>query len=84
MFTYTKAIRELTTLIIILMSKKQYLKALNAEIQKLNGIIDAKILCERSYRREALRHKKLLAQLRREEMGRAFRSLLGLFRPSWF
>jgi 23S rRNA-/tRNA-specific pseudouridylate synthase len=84
MFTYTKAIKELVVLIIKNMSKKQYLKALNAEIQKLNGIIDDKILCERSYSREARRHKKLLAELRREEMSRAFNSLLNLFRPSWF
>ena len=66
------------------MSKKQYLKALNAEIQKLNGIIDAKIMYERSYHREARRHKKLLAELRREEMNRAFDNILSFFRPSWF
>lgn len=66
------------------MSKKQYLKALNAEIQKLNGIIDDKILYELSYRREAHRHKKLLAELRREEMNRAFGNILNFFRPSWF
>ena len=66
------------------MSKKQYLKALNAEIQKLNGIIDDKILYEHSYHREARRHKKLLAELRREEMNRTFSNLLRMFRPSWF
>lgn len=66
------------------MSKKQYLKALNDEIQKLNGIIDAKILYDRSYHREARRHKKLLAELRREEMNRAFGNILNFFRPSWF
>lgn len=66
------------------MSKKQYLKALNAEIQKLNGIIDAKILHERSYYREAKRHKRLLAELRKEEMNRAFGTILNFFRPSWF
>lgn len=66
------------------MSKKQYLKALNTEIQKLNGIIDDKILYGRSYHREAQRHKKLLAQLRREEVSRALWSILGFFRPSRF
>lgn len=66
------------------MSKKQYLKALNAEIQKLNGIIDDKIMYERSYRREALRHKKLLAEVRREEVNRAVGSFMNFFRPSWF
>lgn len=66
------------------MSKKQYLKAINAEIQKLNGIIDTKILYERSYRREAYRHKKLLAELRREEMNERFGSFMRYFKPSWF
>ncbi len=66
------------------MSKKQYLKSLNAEIQKLNGIIDDKIMYERSYHREALRHKRLLAELRREEMNRAVGTFLGFFKLSWF
>ncbi len=59
------------------MSKQEYLKALNVEIQKLNGIIDRKILQDADYRREARRHRHLLAQLRKEE---ARRSLFRAFR----
>ena len=51
------------------MSKQQYIKALNKEIEKLNGIIDHKILHHYDYKREARRHKELLRQIRREERG---------------
>ena len=54
------------------MSKKQYLKALNKEIQELNQVIDLKIITEHNYRREARRHKKLLAEVRRQEVRRSF------------
>lgn len=64
------------------MSKKQYLKALNTEIQKLNGVIDVKIMHEKNYRREALRHKQLLTQLRRREMSRSFFSFGNYFRTT--
>lgn len=52
------------------MSKQQYIKALNKEIEKLNGIIDHKILHHYDYKREARRHRELLRQIRREERGR--------------
>jgi hypothetical protein len=52
------------------MSKKQYLKALNKEIQNLNGIIDCKIVEHADYKREARRHRQLLRQIRREERAR--------------
>jgi len=58
------------------MSKKQYLKALNKEIQNLNGIIDCKIVEHADYKREARRHKVLLQQLRKEEKMRVFLSPL--------
>ena len=58
------------------MSKKQYLKALNKEIQKLNGIIDCKIVQHADYKREARRHKALLQQIRREEQVRSILSPL--------
>lgn len=62
------------------MNKQEYLKALNSEIQKLNGIIDRKIMHESNYRREARRHKNLLAQLRKEEAKRSvIRSIRMLF-----
>lgn len=63
------------------MSQKQYLKALNAEIQKLNGVIDDKIMHARDYKREARRHKVLLRQLRREERNRSIRSTFMSFSP---
>lgn len=61
------------------MSKQQYLKALNEEIQKLNGIIDNKIMHAHNYKREAHRHKVLLRQLRREERNRSVLSLFTNF-----
>lgn len=66
------------------MSKKQYLKALNAEIQKLNEIIDVKILHECDYKREARRHKRLLAEIRRREVRRSLGRLTRVFIPAWF
>ena len=61
------------------MSKKQYIQALNTEIQKLNGVIDRKIMHDADYKREARRHKTLLAQLRREEASRSIGKLFGAF-----
>ncbi len=63
------------------MTKKQYLKALNKEIQKLNGIIDCKIVQHADYRREAQRHKMLLRKIRKEER---LRSIPSPFRFSFF
>ncbi len=60
------------------MSKKQYLKALNKEIQNLNGIIDCKIVEHADYKREARRHRQLLRQIRREERARLIISPLRL------
>lgn len=66
------------------MNKQEYVAALNREIQKLNGVIDLKILSGSDYRREATRHRKLLSQLRKEEakrsMGRLFRFLTPSYR----
>lgn len=66
------------------MSEQQYLKALNREIQKLNGIIDNKILYELNYRRESIRHKKLLMELRKVRMNRSIHNFLRNLRPSWY
>lgn len=66
------------------MSKKQYHKALNDEIEKLNGIIDFKILHGADFKREARRHKRLLSQIRREEVRRSALRLPYLWKPSWF
>ena len=65
------------------MSKRQYLKALNAEISKLNEVIDRKIIQNFNYKSEAKRHKKLLAQIRKNEVQRSFVQLLRAFFPLW-
>ena len=64
------------------MSKQQYIKALNKEIEKLNGVIDHKIISHSSYKREAQRHKELLRQIRREQ--RRQRSILSPFKFDFF
>jgi hypothetical protein len=47
------------------MSKHQAIKTIRSEIAKLNQEIDLRIIKGVSYRREALRHKFLSAQLAR-------------------
>ncbi len=66
------------------MSKQEYLKALNVEIQKLNGVIDWKIMQDTDYRREARRHKNLLAQVRKEEARRSLARAFRLLLPTWY
>ncbi len=65
------------------MSKQEYIKALNREIQKLNGVIDWKIIHHADYHREARRHRTLLAQLRKEEARRKIRGLAQFFFPAF-
>ena len=64
------------------MSKQEYLRALNAEIQRLNQVIDYKVMHQDNYRKEARRHKELLRQIRREERRRSLGWMLprNLFR----
>ena len=66
------------------MSQKEYIKALNTEIQKLNEVIDRKILGDVNYSREARRHKALLSKLRKEEARRMLASSFRLMFPSLF
>jgi len=66
------------------MSKKQYIQTLNNEIQKLNGVIDLKIVHGADYKQEARRHRRLLKQIRREEARRSFARLKHALSPSWF
>lgn len=47
------------------MSKHQAIKSIRAEIERINQEIDLRIIKGVSYRREALRHKFLMAQLAR-------------------
>jgi hypothetical protein len=46
------------------MSQKQYLKSVEREIQRINRIIDFKILRGEEYTREARDHKLLLKKVR--------------------
>ena len=45
------------------MSQTQYLKMLEKEIQKLNKVIDRKIMRGEDYRREARDHKLMLRRM---------------------
>jgi hypothetical protein len=65
------------------MSEREYVRALNEEIAKLNMIIDRKILHHHDYRREARKHKILLAQIRRNEARRSLGRLWDRFFPVW-
>ena len=47
------------------MSKHQAIRTIRAEIERLNREIDLRIIKGAPYRREALRHKVLVAQLAR-------------------
>ena len=66
------------------MSQKEYVKALNTEIQKLNEVIDRKILGDINYTREARRHKALLSKLRKEEARRMLSHSFRLLFPALF
>ena len=46
------------------MSQKQYLKTIEKEIQRINRIIDLKIVRGEEYKREAQDHKLLLKKIR--------------------
>jgi hypothetical protein len=59
------------------MSKHQAIRTIRAEIDHLNEIIDLKIIKGLSYRREALRHKALMAQLARLAPRRSWFARLG-------
>ena len=62
------------------MSRTQYLKILEREIQKINRKIDLKILEGRNYTKEAREHKLLLKKVRYHSR----RSFLSRFFPSFF
>ena len=65
------------------MSKRQYIRVINEEIEKLNGVIDFKILHGSEYHKEARRHKKLLAQIRKTEARRSLQRLTRRLVPGW-
>ncbi|MBU6231104.1 MAG: hypothetical protein KGI45_01040 [Patescibacteria group bacterium] len=61
------------------MSKHQAIRAIRVEIERLNQEIDLKIIRGASYRREALRHKTLMAQLARLSPRRKYFAGFGNF-----
>lgn len=60
------------------MSQKQYIKMLEREIEKLNRIIDLKILHGEDYRREARDHKLILRKIRYHARQNFFQRLFPL------
>ncbi len=57
------------------MSQKQYLKTVEREIQRINRIIDLKIVRGEEYTREARDHKLLLKKVRFQNRQSFFRRL---------
>ncbi len=57
------------------MSQKQYLKSVEKEIQRINKIIDKKIVRGETYFKEARDHKLLLRKIRFYERRNFFRRL---------
>ncbi|OGI74321.1 hypothetical protein A3D42_02440 [Candidatus Nomurabacteria bacterium RIFCSPHIGHO2_02_FULL_41_18] len=61
------------------MSQKQYLKTIEKEIQRINKIIDRKIIKGEDYLKEARNHKLLLRKIRFYERRSFFRRLFPTF-----
>ncbi len=61
------------------MSQKQYLKTIEREINRINKIIDLKIVRGEEYFREARDHKLLLKKLRFQNRQNFFRRLFPKF-----
>ncbi|OGI71726.1 hypothetical protein A3B84_01035 [Candidatus Nomurabacteria bacterium RIFCSPHIGHO2_02_FULL_35_13] len=57
------------------MSQKQYIKTVEREIQRINRIIDLKILHGETYSKEARDHKLLLRKIRFNNRQNFFRRL---------
>ena len=62
-----------------IMSQEQYIQTLYREIQRLNLIIDRKIMIGRNYKIEAKRHKILLNKLRKHRNPGIFDRLYSVF-----
>lgn len=61
------------------MSQTQYLKMLEREIQKLNKVIDRKIVRGEDYRKEARDHKLILKRVRFHTRKSIMHRLIHLF-----
>jgi hypothetical protein len=62
------------------MSQTQYLKLIEREIQRINKVIDFKIIHGEDYSKEARDHKLLLQKIRRNSR----KSLISKFLPFLF
>ncbi|MEK7136408.1 MAG: hypothetical protein AAB821_02350 [Patescibacteria group bacterium] len=58
------------------MTQYQYAKSIKSEVDDLNRIIDQKIIRGLSYRRESLRHKKLIREMRGRRTNTSWRSIM--------
>ena len=65
------------------MSQKQYLKNVEKEIQRINKIIDLKIMHGEEYAREARDHKLLLKKIRFCRRQNLLRNLSSKFFPTF-
>lgn len=61
------------------MSRKQYLSSLYQQIERLNVVIDRKIMVGKNYKPEAKRHKALLMKLRKYKNPGFFDRLSSVF-----
>ncbi len=66
-----------------IMSQKQYLKSIEKELQRINKIIDQKIMRGEDYWKEARDHKLLLRKIRFNERRTFFRRLFPTFSLSF-
>lgn len=65
------------------MSQKQYINALYGQIERLNVIIDRKIMLGRTYKAEARRHRQLLMKLRSQRNPSMFDRISSLFHQEY-
>jgi hypothetical protein len=61
------------------MSQKQYVTALYRQLERLNAIIDRKIMLGRTYKAEARRHRQILSKIRSHRNPSVFDKISSLF-----
>ena len=61
------------------MSQKQYLKMIEKELNKVNKLIDQKIMRGEDYHKEAKDHRLMLRRMRYLQRGSFFKSLASKF-----
>jgi hypothetical protein len=65
------------------MSQKQYMTALHRQLDRLNAIIDRKIMLGRNYKVEARQHRQLLMKLRSHRNPSMLDRISSLFRQEY-